>query len=108
MIEYKCEKGNVTLKMEGSGVELTADALLFCIVVYEKFKQCSQKAADRFVNDLGNIRELIDGYEESELATSTMTDEELEQAAKEEEDKIDKLFDKLNELTELADKLGIK
>ena len=108
MIEYKCEKGNVTLKMEGSGVELTADALLFCIVVYEKFKQHSQEAADRFVNDLGNIRELIDGYEENEQKVNTMTDEEIERATKEEEDKIDKLFDVLNELTELADKLGIK
>lgn len=103
MIEYKCEKGNVILKTEGNGVELAADATLFCIAVYEKFKQHSQKAADRLIEGLENIRELIDDYEKSELATSTMTDEELEQAAKEEEDKIDKLFDKLNEL---ADKLN--
>ena len=103
MIEYKCEKGKVTLKMEGSGVELAADATLFCIIVYEKIKEHSQKAADRFVEGFDNIRELIDDYEKSELATSAMTDEELEQAAKEEENKIDKLFDVLNEL---ADKLN--
>lgn len=103
MIEYKCEKGNMTLNMEGSGVELGADAILFCIVVYEKIKEHSQKVADHFIEGLDNIRELIDDYEKSELVTSTMTDEELEQAAKEEEDKIDKLFDVLNEL---ADKLN--
>lgn len=92
MIEYKCEKGNVTLNMKGSGVELAADALLFCFAVYKEFKQCSQKAADEFVEHLDNIRELIDDCEEIELAASTMTDEELEQAVKEKKDKIDKFF----------------
>lgn len=91
MIEYKCEKGNVTLNMKGNVIELTADALLFCIVVYKEFKQRSQKAADEFVEHLDNIRELIDDCEE------------LEQAAKEKKDKIDKFFDALNEL---ADRLN--
>ena len=103
MIEYKCEKGKVTLKMKGSGVELAADATLFCTIVYKKIKERSQPAADRLIEGFENIRELIDDYEKSELATSAMTDEEFEQAAKEEENKIDKLFDVLNEL---ADKLN--
>lgn len=103
MIEYKCEKGIVTLSMEGNVMELTADALLFCIAVYKELKQCSQKAADEFVDDLENIRELIDDCEKGELAASTMSDEELEQAVKEKKDKIDKFFDVLNEL---ADRLN--